>query len=57
MLSFQKAGMWPSNLKTVLRKMKTYSDPEEALPPLITDANVLLSTPKTVSYTIRARKA
>jgi len=57
MSSFQKAGMWPPNLKTVLRKMKTYSDPEEALPSLITDANVLLSTPKTVSYTICAGKA
>jgi hypothetical protein len=36
--------------------MKTYSDLEEALPLLITNANVLLSTLKTVSQTIRIRK-
>jgi hypothetical protein len=56
MLSFRKAGMWPPNLKTVLQKMKTYSDPKEALPPLIIDTNILLSTPKTISHTIHAGK-
>jgi hypothetical protein len=57
MLSFKKAGMWPPDLKVILNKMKSYSDPVEALPPLITEKNVLLSTPKTISYTLRAGQA
>jgi hypothetical protein len=35
----------------------SYSDPEEALPPLITESNVLDSTPKTISHTLRAGEA
>jgi len=55
--SFKKAGMWPPDLKVVLNKMKSYSDPVEDLPPLITEKNVLLSTPKTVSHTLLAGEA
>ena len=51
--AFQKAGMWPSDVQVVLKRMKTYSDPKEPLPPLITDNNVF-STPKTISHSLKA---
>jgi hypothetical protein len=57
MLSFKKSSMWPPNLKVVLNKMKLYSDPVEPLPPLITEKNVLDSTPKTISHTLHAGEA
>src|ERR1700722_4607083 len=31
--SFKKSGMWPPDLNVVLRRMKSYSDPVEPLPP------------------------
>jgi len=37
--------------------MKSYFNLKEALPPLITEKNVQLSTLKTVSYTLHAREA
>jgi hypothetical protein len=57
MSSFKKTGMWPPNLKVVLNKIKSYSNPVEALPPLITEKNVLDSTLKTISYTLHAGQA
>ena len=57
MSAFKKAGMWPPNVKVVLRKMKRYSDLVEPLPPLITDKNVLALTPKSISHTLRAGQA
>ena len=49
--------MWLPDLKVVLNKIKLYSNPAEALPPLITEKNVLLSTPKTIPYALQARQA
>jgi hypothetical protein len=52
MSSFRKLGMWLPDLKVVLNKMKLYSDPIEALPPLIIEKNVLLSTLKTIPHAL-----
>jgi hypothetical protein len=57
MSAFQKSGMWPPDPKVVLRRMKKYSDPQESLPPLITDNNVFCTTPKTISHTLKAGQA
>jgi hypothetical protein len=57
MSAFKKAGMWPPDVKVVLNGMKKYSDPVEPLPPLITDKNVLDSTPKSISHTLQAGQA
>ncbi len=51
--AFRKAGMWPSDYNVVLKRMKQYQDPVEPLPTLITEEN-LLSTPKTISHSLRA---
>jgi hypothetical protein len=37
--------------------MKKYSNPQEPLPPLITDDNVFSTTPKTISHTLKAGEA
>jgi hypothetical protein len=57
MSAFKKAGMWLPNVKVVLNKIKKYFDLVELLPLLITDKNVLDSTPKSISYTLQAREA
>jgi len=49
--------MWPPNIRVILRKMKTYNDPVEPLPPLITEKNVLGLTPKSISHTLQAGQA
>jgi hypothetical protein len=50
--SFEKAGIYPSNIGKVLRRVKRYNPPIKPLPPLITEKN-LLSTPKNASHCVR----
>jgi hypothetical protein len=49
--------MWPPDVKVVLHRMKKYQDPQEPLPELITEKNVLALTPKSISHTLRAGQA
>ncbi len=54
--AFRKSGMFPSDVKVVLRRMKQYKNPEPSLPLLITDQNVF-STPKSISHGLKAGEA
>jgi hypothetical protein len=54
--AWAKAGIFPFDPQMVLKKMKTYSDPEpdDELPP---HSELFFQTPKTVRHSLELRKA